>query len=492
MNDRIIKYINEQNSKTKWYIFLLVVFSWVAEFHCISSVSVLEHILLHKNGLDNTKYSLLYSMVFLFAIVGSFIAPKLIVKYNLYVALIITQAICMFGQFLAMTAGLIIDADDDGDSTSDLYYILFLLFLYCGRGLIGTSFGLSDVIVASFMGAWFKNEDGHDNSNGSLSIIATMISIAHSNLGAISAMYSLILIYNTNNSLAECFLVGVLMCALSIICCYTGMLIYNRGKTGYVSVHSVDPQEMDDTNIDQTDQNSDKNSGSDNDVNDDDDSVTGDMDIIDGYSSDFSKIKHFSLRLWLIIACIMIGEANFETFFGQMVEVLIYKYDINELHANMALSSSPIFGMIFIPFFGYLSIKYNKNNSFAHVCLTLSMISFSLSTFILLIDKNNDNGLNNIYPWLSMIIENLAIQWWWSSSWTLLYNECPVEMHPIASSVATILFSIGSIIQMQLFGILADLTNGYHVSMVMVTIIPLFGFGFAILIRGSAKKDNVN
>ena len=347
MNDRIIKYINEQNSKTKWYIFLLVVFSWVAEFHCISSVSVLEHILLHKNGLDNTKYSLLYSMVFLFAIVGSFIAPKLIVKYNLYIALIITQAICMFGQFLAMIAGLIIDGGT-ANGTSDVHYILFLLFLYCGRALIGMSFGLSDVIVASFVGAWFKNED---DSNGSLSIIATMISIAHSNLGAISAMYTLILIYDINDSLAECFLLGVLMCLVSIICGYTAMFMYNRRKSGYTPLNNIDIELMN-ININQNghDDHEIKNLQNKN-VN----SASSSDDSGHGYSSDFSKIKHFSLRTWLIILCIIIGEANFETFFGQMVEVLIYKYDVNEFDANMALSSSPIFGMIFVPFFAWLS-----------------------------------------------------------------------------------------------------------------------------------------
>ena len=103
-----------------------------------------------------------------------------------------------------------------------------------------------------------------------------------------------------------------------------------------------------------------------------------------------------------------------------MIEVLIYKCDIDELDANLALSSSPIFGMIFIPFFGYISIKYNKKNMFAHLCLSLSMISFSLSMFISLVDENNDDGLNNASPWLAMIIENLVVQWWWSSGYTLL------------------------------------------------------------------------
>ena len=488
MDHRIIQYINQRNRNTKWQVFLLVVFSWIAQFHCISSVSVLEHTLLHDYNLSNTEYSLLYTMVFLFAISGSLIAPQLIVQYNLYVALMITQVICMFGQVLAMVGGIIIDADtSENYAANNVYYTFFLIFLYCGRAFIGISFGLSDVILISFVGAWFGNTSNNSNTsnfdantanntnantntggNSSWSIIATMISMAHQNLGTISAMYTLTIIDDTNGSLWQCFLLGVLICLLSVFTAYKALLMFNNGKKDYTSRVSLDNEENEDTDdavnhIARVDN-----------INDGDDQQ--------GYLTDFGKIKHFSLRLWLIILCITIGEANFETFFSQMIEVLIYKYDIDQLTANMVLSSSPIFGMIFIPVFGYISIKYNQNNLFANFCLTISMISFSLSMFIILFDRNNNNGLNNASPWAAMIIENLAIQWWWSSGWTLLYQECPYDMHPIASSTATVFYSIGNIIETLLFGVLADLTNGYDASMMMVAIIPLFGIVAAVLI----------
>ena len=135
---------HKYNYKDKWYILFFTSLSWFAVYHCLTAFSVIESTLLNVYSLSNMEYSLLYSLESIFNIPGMLMVSYLISKYNINIALIITQIVVTIGQLLVLIGSVF--ADYNGDVVNNHYYI-FLIITYIGRSIFGIGVGLSEVVV---------------------------------------------------------------------------------------------------------------------------------------------------------------------------------------------------------------------------------------------------------------------------------------------------------------------------------------------------------
>ena len=123
-----------------------------------------------------------------------------------------------------------------------------------------------------------------------------------------------------------------------------------------------------------------------------------------------------------------------------------------------------------------------KPSDLASYLLVCSMIAFSLIVLTILL-LSGDNKYVSYGLVFAMFIENLGIQWRWSNGCALLLIACPMELYPIVTTMTTIVSSIITATEVQIFGMLADETHQYKGSMMFVAIIPIFGLFFSVMIH---------
>ena len=83
------------------------------------------------------------------------------------------------------------------------------------------------------------------------------------------------------------------------------------------------------------------------------------------FEKDFNLVKQFTLRMFIILST-SIGQAKFETFFCQMGQILLPKFNLKRLDSKPMLSLALIFGFILLTILGLITLKYEKEilNSF--------------------------------------------------------------------------------------------------------------------------------
>merc|ERR1712176_1267684 len=75
-------------------------------------------------------------------------------------------------------------------------------------------------------------------------------------------------------------------------------------------------------------------------------------------NNNFSNIKHFDLRIWLIIITIIVVWSSSETFLTLLTAPLMTIFSINQWSSDILLSSESIYALVFGQIWGWLTSKY--------------------------------------------------------------------------------------------------------------------------------------
>ena len=121
-------------------------------------------------------------------------------------------------------------------------------------------------------------------------------------------------------------------------------------------------------------------------------------------------------------------------------------------------------------------------------CYVASINNDTCDLTLLLGNKDDNDYLDILNPTavVATICETIGEQWSCSNGLTIMYNEVSNGMDDrIAERVTTILcvmYSIGGLIQVQLFGMLADETYNYTSSLLIAATLPLMALILVVII----------
>ena len=464
--------LHQVNYKDRWYILFFSSFSWFAVYHCLTALSVIEATLLKDYNLSNVEYSLLYSLQSVFNIPGMLMVSVLISKYNIHNTLTITQTIVSIGQVLVVIGSMF--ADYSSDELSNHFYI-FLIITYIGRCIFGIGGGLAEVIVLLIIEKWFNNTKW-------LATATMLASAVVLELGSFSARYLIEAIYDINDLLWESLMPGLIISLISVIGALGVNHIAERGGT--VSVHANN----NDSNI-----NTDGNEH-------------GNENVRGLFIKLVRNTKQMSVTLWLTLLGVMVVASFFYTFFSQMTVPVMIAFDISQIKANIILSMSPVFSMIFVPLWSYINSKFGMHKQFFVCSFMLMFIGISIITGCYISAINNvntcamtslfgDDYLDALNPiaTVAMLCQNIGAHWAWANGLTIMYNEAGDDntngsMVETATTVVGIMYSTAGLIETQLFGTLADETHNYTSSLLMLAMLPLFGFIVALMTAKQMKS----
>ena len=430
-------------TSTKWTVLICVCFSLFSTYHCITAFSSLQDDMMSQFNLSDSEFSLMTTILFVFAVFASLACPILITRTNVYITLIIGQSVLTFGQFCIMISCAIV-----GKHGSSIYAIYVIYF---GRGLIGVGLAVGDVCVNIIIDIWFVDTKW--------SVSAIYMNSLMLELGVASSRYLLVLIDDINDDIWQAYLFGF-FCGIIAICGGYMALLFEKS---FILSHHI------------------------NDNNEDGGSVST---IDHGFESDFRLIKKFDIKLWIIIFIICICDANEETYLTSMTEALMEKYNLSESEADFLLSLSVYCAIILFPIWGYIS-KYVSLTIYFLIASLCCMVT-SMSIFVL--SKSTDDGLASPVPYIAAFIQIMGSQWYYPNAWAIFFIICPNDILPVASSFTAVSYLLCGAAEIQLFGVLADLTAGYTFSMIMVAVLAFFGLVASIILaqKGFRKKTNKN
>lgn len=209
---------------TKWVVLACITLSWVSNYYCFSSIFTMKDILSSNYGMSNFQFVLSFGIVFLASIIGGLISIKLIIKYDVYKSLIITQFIATVGQIIFLIGCSLADYlynpnyHSINNVTKNPFF--YLSFIYVACGLLGISIGSGSVLVLLITKIWFENTKWLATAN----MIAGSILLE---LGTLPPKYIPIIIYqfNNNNLLWQTFLPNFILTSISLITSFVAFKI---------------------------------------------------------------------------------------------------------------------------------------------------------------------------------------------------------------------------------------------------------------------------
>ena len=427
-----------ESMKREWLMLFASSFTWVAVFHATLSLSAVQDTLLNVYNLDNVEYSSLNALVYFFSILSALTTPKLIDKTNLGVSLVITNIFLVVAQILC-TCGCLI-ADYNGTETDNIFYS-FLIFFYFGRACVGISLGLSDIVLVALVRVWFGDTKWSVTANMLLASVAI-------NIGAISARSILPILYDVTNLLWQTFFIGLCLSVIGLIGSIVTLVLNKHNKND----HSE-------------------------------------------YINDYTQIKLFTFETWIVILCFSLTIAQVDTYYAEMTEPFVIYYGLTEIEADIVLSSAPVLAIVLIPIWSILSVKCGKSSvKTASYFFVASVVCIVLSMVVFLVGEDKSSGLLVPSPWISLFFKCLAQQWSWSNGYQLLYNQCSIEMQPLISTVASICYNLITVVEIEIFGVLADWTSSYNASLIMILLVAAIASFLAIRIHINIaiKINNTN
>ena len=428
-------------SSTKWKVLACLCFVWTSLYHCILSIGSLEDILLTQYNLSNSTFSLLSSTVFFTAIIACLLAPYFVEKTNVYKTLIFGQMSVTMGQIFTSLACYLVYANNK--TSFSTFYIIILFF---GRGLIGFSLGIADVAVNSICTLYFGASP--------FASTAFLILASTLELGIITARYGLVPIATMHTKLVtnsdgestklfaiySSFWVGVGISLISVFSCY---LAYYYEKQ-FVKKHL---------------------------------SVVNQSSI--QFDRRLSLIREFDGKIWIIIILITIGFANIETWVTQMSEPLVAKFGCNETQSDLILSTVCVMAFVFNPIWAIITRKFGLLKEFAVLSMALMVISMMIDVFA----AHSDNCVRNWAVWSGVLLYIFGTELFFASLFPLLYANTDLKLVSVVNSVNATLYLLSGVLQTYLFGIAADVNDGYGWSMMSLAVTALFGFVLALVFK---------
>eukprot|EP01083_Nonionella_stella_P092309 258374_1 len=424
----------------KWYILAALSTLWIASYHCILCIGALEDSMMISYNLTNTEFSLLSTLTFLFAIFGSLFCPKLIQIINLYNTMFLSASLATLGQII-FTFGVLFPSKQHA-----------LYIMYLGRICLGIGYGIQNVTIYSTVNVWFQG-------NKWLSFALNTVNSTYE-IGVLTSRYCLVPLYQLTNQLYVPYLIGIAMGSISILFSVAMIFIERH----FTNIHSESLQHTNSTHIINLD-------------------------------TDFTKMKQFNIKVWLIILLIMIGWSSCETFGTQITDPFMITFGISEKNVNMLLSAQSICALTIAQLWGWFNSKYGYLSHF----LILSMLLMSVGMSILLVHMNLNDDITLSSPVvgavnavLIIIVYVVGLQQFFAVSFTCLLLSCPMELSSIVNSVAAIGYMIASVIETDLFGVIADATrpiskggshNEYMWSVLMMIAFTFIGLILAIIVH---------
>ena len=408
-------------------------------------------------NLSDDQFSLYTSIVFGFAALISPFCPYIIRKMGLYNSMTFASISVTVGHVMFLCA---------------LFYVLenklsitsSIIIQYCGRIFIGIGYGIQNITIYTTVNIWFKD-------NQWLEFAINCVNITF-DLGMLTVRYCILPLYRVSGSnLFIAYSLGFMLSVLSII----GCIMMQKYENIYIKkAQQALATEQIETERALTQQ-----------------TTVSDTSLHVELDSDLRKIRHFNLKIWLIIIYIVIGWSAVETFINQFTLPLMIYFNITEEYANILLSASSLCALTLGLFWGWIISKYGYLSYY----LMSSMFLFFLCLLIIqiygLMDLELENVLkdsNYVVVWIAIACFITGIQHYFVSSFACLFTVTPVEYSSIANSITAFLFLLGSMLESYLFGILVvsgDNVEGknYNWSILMLNITIVVGLVCAISVH---------
>eukprot|EP01084_Bolivina_argentea_P117597 208809_1 len=319
-----------------------------------------------------------------------------------------------------------------------------LLVMYTGRMLIGICYGIQNVVIYTVINIWFNN-------NKWLTFAINTVNTIYY-IGVVTAYYFMIPLYRINNQIWVPYTLGIAFSLVSVIAC--------------IVMLSIEKQFCSDGETE---------------------SASSKLD------NNFSRIKHFGLMIWLILIVIIIGWSSSETFGALLTVPLMTAFNVSEWSIDILLSFNAIYALTIGQLWGWIISKYGYFSYYLMFSLILMTFSYGILCFY------NDTWIisSELTAWIIMLFWVVGLQYFFGVCFTCLFMVCPLELTSMVNTVSSIGCMVGSMIQSYLFGLIADETDSFHWSILMVLSCLILGSLIAISVHfidiirdGSLHKES--
>jgi len=197
--------------------------------------------------------------------------------------------------------------------------------------------------------------------------------------------------------------------------------------------------------------------------------------------TDLSKIRHLGRISWMLMAITVIGWASIETFGSQFTLPLMQDFNVDEENVNMLISMEPIYALTVAQVFAWLISKYGRVSYYQMLGTALMTLGMLLAFLYNVCQWADVSALGLLCSLLFSYV--VGVHFFFAAAFTCLFMVCPLEVVPVVNTVNAIAFMLGSMLQSYFFGMVADETGSYSLSIFMCFALLAIGLMLSVVVH---------